>query len=47
MLQGSSDSNFGDVEHILVLAENTIGGATATAPNGAEDTLGRRDPVPQ
>jgi hypothetical protein len=41
MVQMSPDATFGTAGNIRVVAQLHIGGATATAPNGAADTVGR------
>lgn len=41
MLEFSPDAAFGTAGNIRVVAQLHIGGATATAPNGAADTIGR------
>ena len=41
MLEMSNDAAFGTAGNIRVVAQLHIGGATATAPNGLADTIGR------
>lgn len=41
MLEFSPDAAFGTAGNIRVVAQLHVGGATATAPNGAADTIGR------
>ena len=41
MLEFSPDAAFGTAGNIRVVAQLHIGGATATTPNGAADTIGR------
>jgi hypothetical protein len=41
MIEMSPDAAFGTAGNIRVVAQLHIGGATATAPNGAADTIGR------
>ena len=41
LLEGSPDAAFGTAGNIRVVGELTLGGATATAPNGAADAIGR------
>ena len=41
MLEGSPDAAFGTAGNIRIVAQLHLGGATATAPNGAADAVGR------
>ena len=41
LLEGSPDAAFGTSANITVVAQLTIGGATAAAPVGTADTIGR------
>lgn len=41
MLEGSQDAAFGTAGNIRIVAQLHLGGATATAPNGAADAVGR------
>jgi hypothetical protein len=41
LLEFSPDAAFGTAGNIRVVAQLHIGGATATSPNGAADTIGR------
>jgi hypothetical protein len=41
MVEMSPDAAFGTAGNIRVVAQLHVGGATATAPNGAADTVGR------
>jgi hypothetical protein len=46
MLEGSPDATFGTAGNIMVVAQLLVGGATATAPNGAADAAAGRLLVP-
>lgn len=46
MLEGSPDAAFGTAGNIMVVAQLLVGGATATAPNGAADAASGRLLIP-
>lgn len=46
MLEGSPDATFGTAGNIMNVAQLLIGGATATAPNGAADAASGRLCIP-